>query len=65
MARKRSRNDSVTAASSLIIISAFAAFLLGALSKTMATVLTYSAIRCKVMIQAAEPDKYDKLIMNG
>nr|ABK27119.1 unknown [Picea sitchensis] len=65
MRQKRSRNDSVTAESSPIVISAFAAFLLGALSKTMATVLTYPAIRCKVMIQAAEPDKDDRLIMNG
>lgn len=63
--QKRNRNDSVTAESSPIVISAFAAFLLGAFSKTIATVLTYPAIRCKVMIQAAEPDKDDALIMNG
>ncbi|KAK9071542.1 hypothetical protein SSX86_007970 [Deinandra increscens subsp. villosa] len=35
-------------------ISAFSAFLLGAVSKSIATVLTYPAIRCKVMIQAAD-----------
>ncbi|CAL1407321.1 unnamed protein product [Linum trigynum] len=37
-------------------LSAFTAFLLGALSKSIATCLTYPAIRCKVMIQAAEAD---------
>lgn len=63
--QKRNKIGSVTAESSPIVISAFAAFLLGALSKTIATVLTYPAIRCKVMIQAAEPDKDDTLIMNG
>ncbi|CAI9102238.1 OLC1v1000477C1 [Oldenlandia corymbosa var. corymbosa] len=42
-------------------LSAFSAFLLGALSKSIATVLTYPAIRCKVMIQAADPtDEADK-----
>ncbi|XP_076907768.1 peroxisomal adenine nucleotide carrier 1-like [Bidens hawaiensis] len=35
-------------------LSAFSAFLLGAVSKSIATVLTYPAIRCKVMIQAAD-----------
>ncbi|KAM1752465.1 peroxisomal adenine nucleotide carrier 1 [Pyrus communis] len=37
-------------------LSAFTAFVLGAVSKTVATVLTYPAIRCKVMIQAADED---------
>ncbi|EXC73445.1 hypothetical protein L484_000245 [Morus notabilis] len=37
-------------------LSAFSAFVLGAASKSVATFLTYPAIRCKVMIQAAEPD---------
>lgn len=37
-----------------LALSAFSAFLLGALSKSIATVLTYPAIRCKVMIQAAD-----------
>ncbi|XP_058077715.1 peroxisomal adenine nucleotide carrier 1-like [Magnolia sinica] len=35
-------------------LSAFSAFVLGALSKSIATFLTYPAIRCKVMIQAAD-----------
>lgn len=37
-----------------ILLSAFSAFVLGALSKTVATILTYPAIRSKVLIQAAE-----------
>ncbi|CAK9137190.1 unnamed protein product [Ilex paraguariensis] len=37
-------------------LSAFSAFVLGALSKCIATCLTYPAIRCKVMIQSAESD---------
>ncbi|XP_010546685.1 PREDICTED: peroxisomal adenine nucleotide carrier 1-like [Tarenaya hassleriana] len=36
------------------VLSAFMAFLLGAVSKSIATVITYPAIRCKVMIQAAD-----------
>ncbi|KAI4301802.1 hypothetical protein L6164_035046 [Bauhinia variegata] len=38
-------------------LSAFMAFLLGAISKSVATVLTYPAIRCKVMIQAADSNE--------
>lgn len=38
-------------------LSAFSAFVLGAVSKCVATCLTYPAIRCKVMIQAAESDE--------
>lgn len=38
-------------------LSASTAFLLGALSKTIATCLTYPAIRCKVVIQAAEREE--------
>ncbi|CAI0460112.1 unnamed protein product [Linum tenue] len=38
-------------------LSAFTAFLLGALSKSIATCLTYPAIRCKVVIQAADTDE--------
>ncbi|CAO2832092.1 unnamed protein product [Amaranthus hypochondriacus] len=38
-------------------LSASTAFLLGALSKTIATCLTYPAIRCKVVIQAAETEE--------
>ncbi|KFK26485.1 hypothetical protein AALP_AA8G255300 [Arabis alpina] len=43
--------------SSPIVLSAFMAFLLGAVSKSAATVITYPAIRCKVMIQAADDSK--------
>ncbi|CAL9092142.1 unnamed protein product [Musa textilis] len=42
--------------SSPATLSAFSAFLLGAISKSVATVLTYPAIRCKVMIQSAETE---------
>ncbi|KAF3972037.1 hypothetical protein CMV_004432 [Castanea mollissima] len=38
-------------------LSAYNAFVLGAVSKCVATCLTYPAIRCKVMIQAAESDE--------
>lgn len=38
-------------------LSAFTAFVLGALSKCVATFMTYPAIRCKVMIQAAESNE--------
>nr|AFK47577.1 unknown [Lotus japonicus] len=37
-------------------LSSFSAFMLGAVSKCAATCLTYPAIRCKVMIQAADSD---------
>ncbi|KAG5405423.1 hypothetical protein IGI04_011542 [Brassica rapa subsp. trilocularis] len=43
--------------SSPVVLSAFMAFLLGAASKSVATVITYPAIRCKVMIQAADDSK--------
>ncbi|KAJ6928795.1 peroxisomal adenine nucleotide carrier 1-like [Populus alba x Populus x berolinensis] len=39
-----------------VTLSAFSAFVLGALSKSIATFLTYPAIRCKVVIQAADTD---------
>ncbi|PPR97349.1 hypothetical protein GOBAR_AA23322 [Gossypium barbadense] len=45
--------------SSPVVLSAFAAFLVGAISKSVATILTYPAIRCKVMIQASDPDEDD------
>jgi hypothetical protein len=45
--------------SSQLALSAFSAFLLGALSKSIPTVLTYPAIRCKVMIQAADTSDDD------
>ncbi|KAI3814715.1 hypothetical protein L1987_14359 [Smallanthus sonchifolius] len=35
-------------------LSAFSALLLGAISKSIAIVLTYPAIRCTVLIQAAD-----------
>ncbi|KAL7144667.1 hypothetical protein ABFS83_07G028200 [Erythranthe nasuta] len=40
-------------------LSAFSAFVLGAVSKCIATCLTYPAIRCKVMIQSAKSDEND------
>ncbi|XP_021897695.1 peroxisomal adenine nucleotide carrier 1-like isoform X2 [Carica papaya] len=43
--------------SSSEVLSAFSAFVLGAVSKCIATFVTYPAIRCKVMIQAAESDE--------
>ncbi|XWS42416.1 hypothetical protein CRYUN_Cryun16bG0012700 [Craigia yunnanensis] len=45
--------------SSPVLLSSFTAFLLGAISKSVVTFLTYPAIRCKVMIQAADPDDDD------
>ncbi|KAG0502688.1 hypothetical protein HPP92_002760 [Vanilla planifolia] len=41
-------------------LSAFSAFLLGAISKSVATTLTYPLIRCKVMIQAADNEDESK-----
>lgn len=38
-------------------LSAFMAFFLGAISKSIATCITYPAIRCKVIIQAADSDE--------
>ncbi|EEF45361.1 peroxisomal adenine nucleotide carrier 1 [Ricinus communis] len=38
-------------------LSAFSAFVLGAVSKCFATCITYPAIRCKVMLQAADSDE--------
>ncbi|KEH22356.1 peroxisomal adenine nucleotide carrier protein [Medicago truncatula] len=38
-------------------LSAFMAFILGAVSKSIATCLTYPAIRCKVIIQAEDTDE--------
>ncbi|KAH8960960.1 hypothetical protein BDL97_05G025100 [Sphagnum fallax] len=48
-----------------ILLSAFQAFLVGAISKTVATILTYPAIRTKVMLQAAESQEDKLLRMNG
>ncbi|KAL7105180.1 hypothetical protein ACP275_07G028500 [Erythranthe tilingii] len=47
-------------ASSREALSAFSAFVLGAVSKCIATCLTYPAIRCKVMIQSAKSDENDE-----
>lgn len=41
-----------------VVLSALVAFLLGALSKTIATIVTYPAIRCKVLLQVAEGKEY-------
>ncbi|TVU19267.1 hypothetical protein EJB05_35406 [Eragrostis curvula] len=46
--------------SSPVVLSAFSAFLIGAIAKSIATVLTYPLIRCKTMIQAADPDEDDE-----
>ncbi|KAF5454010.1 hypothetical protein F2P56_023712 [Juglans regia] len=50
---KRKQNEAGNSLSSESL-SAFSAFLLGAISKSIATFLTYPAIRCKVMIQAVD-----------
>lgn len=52
----REKLDKRDKGSSPEALSAFTAFVLGAVSKSVATCLTYPAIRCKVMIQAADPD---------
>uniref|UniRef100_A0A0A8YT44 Peroxisomal adenine nucleotide carrier 1 n=1 Tax=Arundo donax TaxID=35708 RepID=A0A0A8YT44_ARUDO len=57
--RRRRKNAGSAEDSSRVALSAFSAFLLGAISKSIATVLTYPLIRCKVMIQAADPDEDD------
>ncbi|KAL2244069.1 peroxisomal adenine nucleotide carrier 1-like [Sesamum indicum] len=56
MLKKKNRENSgdVTAPEAL---SAFSAFVLGAVSKCIATCVTYPAIRCKVVIQSAESDE--------
>lgn len=52
--KMRKREDNATSPEAL---SAFSAFVLGAVSKCIATCLTYPAIRCKVVIQSAESDE--------
>lgn len=52
--KMRKRGDNATSPEAL---SAFSAFVLGAISKCIATCLTYPAIRCKVVIQSAESDE--------
>lgn len=49
--KMRKHKDGVSSPEAL---SAFSAFVLGAVSKCIATCLTYPAIRCKVMIQSAK-----------
>ncbi|KAI9114901.1 hypothetical protein K1719_013914 [Acacia pycnantha] len=49
-------NKKIGTKSSPEALSAFSAFMLGAVSKCAATCLTYPAIRCKVMIQSAGSD---------
>ncbi|KAI0530833.1 hypothetical protein KFK09_000381 [Dendrobium nobile] len=52
--RQQSKQSaSGSAGSSPESLSAFSAFLLGAMSKSVATIITYPLIRCKVMIQAS------------
>ncbi|GAB2266548.1 NAD(+) salvage pathway protein [Dionaea muscipula] len=53
---RKKRNETGTE-SSPEALSAFAAFVLGAVSKSIATCLTYPLIRCKVVIQAAASDE--------
>jgi prenyltransferase beta subunit len=53
----KQKNAKAENGSSPVVLSAFMAFVLGAVSKSVATVLTYPAIRCKVMIQAADESK--------
>ncbi|KAI3469539.1 hypothetical protein Pfo_026202 [Paulownia fortunei] len=53
----RKQRDDVSSPEAL---SAFSAFMLGAVSKCIATCLTYPAIRCKVMIQSAKSDENEE-----
>lgn len=53
---RRASSESEFSGTSPVVLSALTAFLLGALSKTVATVITYPAIRCKVLLQAAETE---------
>ncbi|KAI9099016.1 hypothetical protein K1719_024783 [Acacia pycnantha] len=53
----KNQQNNVDRGSSPASLSAFMAFFLGAISKSVATVLTYPAIRCKVMIQAADNEE--------
>ncbi|KAK9083952.1 hypothetical protein Scep_030423 [Stephania cephalantha] len=54
--KQREREGSSPSPESL---SAFSAFVLGAVAKSIATCLTYPAIRCKVTIQSADADDDD------
>ncbi|KAG8370138.1 hypothetical protein BUALT_Bualt14G0086200 [Buddleja alternifolia] len=55
--KMRKKGDDVSSPEAL---SAFSAFVLGAVSKCIATCLTYPAIRCKVMIQSAKSDENEE-----
>ncbi|EEF49824.1 peroxisomal adenine nucleotide carrier 1 [Ricinus communis] len=56
----KGKQNTADSSSSVEALSAFSAFVLGAVSKSIATVITYPAIRCKVMIQAADSDDESK-----
>ncbi|URE49284.1 potassium transporter [Musa troglodytarum] len=59
--RRQSSNDlPANTESSPAALSASTAFVLGAISKSVATILTYPAIRCKVMIQSANTEDESK-----
>ncbi|XP_065852247.1 peroxisomal adenine nucleotide carrier 1-like [Euphorbia lathyris] len=53
-------NGNGDAGASVQALSALSAFILGAVSKSIATVITYPAIRCKVVIQAADDGESKK-----
>ncbi|OAY42271.1 peroxisomal adenine nucleotide carrier 1 [Manihot esculenta] len=53
----KGKENTADKGSSVEALSALSAFVLGAISKSAATVITYPAIRCKVMIQAADSDE--------
>ncbi|GJN14308.1 hypothetical protein PR202_gb01114 [Eleusine coracana subsp. coracana] len=57
--RQKRKIAESTEGSSPVVLSAFSAFLIGAIAKSIATVLTYPLIRCKTMIQAADDDDDD------
>ncbi|KDP23524.1 hypothetical protein JCGZ_23357 [Jatropha curcas] len=52
----KGQKNAADKSSSAESLSAVSAFVLGAISKSIATIITYPAIRCKVMIQAADSD---------
>ncbi|XP_039127427.1 peroxisomal adenine nucleotide carrier 1-like [Dioscorea cayenensis subsp. rotundata] len=56
LSKQRNETVSSTAGPSPAALSAFSAFAVGAISKSVATVLTYPAIRCKVMIQSSSEE---------
>lgn len=53
---KRQLKEKTSTNSSPEALSAFSAFVLGAVAKCIATFVTYPAIRCKITIQAADLD---------